>query len=227
MSDAASILVLSACTATKVPEGSDRAVCAEELYAGQQHRRLMRGVHAYRAAAQPAGPLELHILSAAYGVVAGGEPLRSYDASFTGMRRQQLKRRAARLGIPTAVAELLRVHRRLTILLLGDNYLRAAELSSVLELGAPTLVFTSPHRAMRLPAMPALHPIPLDNGDARRFSCGLVALKGDLAARLLIRLAHNPNTSIPLDHARFLTWLGTDPEAHPVRSLDQDLAEVA
>jgi hypothetical protein len=142
------------------------------------------------------------------------------------MRRQQLKRRAARLGIPTAVAELLRVRRRLAILLLGDNYLRAAELSSVLELRAPTLVLTSPHGATRLPAMPALHPIPLDNGDARRFSCGLVALKGDLAARLLICLAHNPNTSIPLDRATFLTWLETDPEAHHVRSLDQDLAEV-
>ena len=116
---------------------------------------------------------------------------------------------------------------RLAILLLGDNYLRAAELNSAHELRAPTLVLTSPHGATRLPAMPALHPIPLDNGDARRFSCGLVALKGELAARLLIRLAHNPNTSTPLDRARFLNWLETDPEANLVRSVDQDLAEVA
>jgi len=227
MSDAASILVLGACTATKVPQASDRAVFAEELYAGQQHRRLMRGVQAYRKVGQPAGPLELHILSAAHGVVAGREPLRSYDASFTGMRQQQLKRRAARLGIPTSVAELLRVRRRLAILLLGDNYLRAADLNSVCELRAPTLVLTSPHGATRLPAIPGLHPVPLDNGDARRFSCGLVALKGDLAARLLIRLAHNPSTSIPLDRAKFLGWLETDPEARHVRSPDQDLAKVA
>jgi hypothetical protein len=227
MSDAASILVLSACTATKVPAAADRPISAEELYAGQQHRRLMRGVHAYRAAAEPAGPLELHILSAGHGVVSGGEPLRSYDVSFTGMRRQQLKRRAARLGIPTAVTDLLRVRRRLAIVLLGDNYLQAAELSSVRELHAPTLVLTSPHGATRLPAIPGMHPIPLDNGDARRFSCGLVALKGDLGARLLIRLAHNPSTSIPLDHAKFLAWLDTTPEARNVRPPHQDLAEVA
>jgi hypothetical protein len=143
------------------------------------------------------------------------------------MRQQQLKRRAARLGIPTAVAELLRVRRRLAILLLGDNYLRAAELSSALELRAPTLVLTSARGAARLPAAPALHSIPLGNGDARRFSCGLVALKGELTARLLMRLALNPNTSIPLDHAKFLAWLGTEPEWHHVRSLDQDLADVA
>jgi len=227
MSDAASILVLSACTATKASEGNDRAILAEELYAGQQHRRLMRGVDAYRAAGQPGGPLELHILSAAHGVVAGNESLRSYDVSFAGMRRKALRRHAARLGVPGAVAELLAVRRRLAVLLLGDDYLRAAELSAATGLGAPTLVFTSPNSATRLPAIPSLHPIVLSNSDARRFSCGLVALKGDLAARLLIRLAHNPKTWMPLDRARLLSWLEEEPVAGSVRSDKQDLAQVA
>ena len=131
MSDACSILVLSACTATKASEGSDRAVLAEELYTGQQHRRLMRGVNAYRAAAPRARPLDLYILSAAHGIIAGHERLRSYDASFTGLRRAQLNRRATRLGIPAAVAQLLGTRRALAVLLLGYNYLRAAQLSSV------------------------------------------------------------------------------------------------
>jgi hypothetical protein len=227
MSDAASILVLSACTATKASEGSDRALLAEELYAGQQHRRLMLGVDAYRTAGQPGGPLELHILSAAHGVVAGDASLRSYNVSFAGMSRQALRRRAARLGIPEAVAELLGVRRRLAVLLLGDDYLRAAELSSAMELGAPTLVFTSPNGATRLPAIHGLHPIALSNSDARRFSCGLVALKGDLAARLLIRLAHNPKVRMPLDCATLLGWLQEKPVAGSVRSVKQDLAQVA
>jgi hypothetical protein len=227
MSHASSILVLSACTATKATEGNERAVLAEELYAGQQHRRLMRGVNTYRAAAQRGGPLDLHILSAAHGVVAWHEPLRSYNATFTGMRRAQLRRRAARLGIPAAVAQLLRTRRRLAMLLLGDDYLQAARLSSVVELGAPTLVFTSPDSATRLPTMPRLHPVPLDNGDARRFSCGLVALKGELAARLLIRTAQSPKAEAPLDRAGLLAWLEGDPEARSVRPLDQDLTEVA
>jgi hypothetical protein len=226
MSDAASILILSACTATKVAEGDRRPVLAEELYAGQHHRRLMRGVDDYRIAGQPAGPLELHILSAAHGVVAGREALRSYDASFAGMPRQQLRRRAVQLGIPAAVAELLRVRRRLTILLLGDDYLQAAQLSSTAELGAPTLVFCSPSSAARLPAVPDLHPIALENSDAQRFSCGLVSLKGALAARLLIRLSQSPKARMPLDRTGLLSWIEQDYERRHV-PLDQDLAEVA
>ena len=227
MNDAASILVLSACTATKATLGSERAVLAEELYAGQQHRRLMRGVEAYRAAGQPVGPLELHIVSAAHGVIAGDHPMRSYNASFSGMRRQQLRRLSARLGVPEGVTDLLRVRRHLAVLLLGDNYLRAAELSPALELGAPTLVFTSPGASSRLPELPRLHPITLDNRDTQRFSCGLVALKGELAARLLICLVESPSAPMPLDRAGLLGWLEEGPQSGSVRSLGEDLIEVA
>jgi hypothetical protein len=122
MSDATSILILTSCTATKASLGARRAL-AEDLYAGQQHRRLMRGITAYRDAGQPAGPLELHIVSAGRGVVAGDEPLRSYNASFSGMRRQQLQRRARKLGVPRTVASLLAAPRQLSLLLLGDSYL--------------------------------------------------------------------------------------------------------
>jgi hypothetical protein len=227
MSDASSILVLSSCTAAKALQGSFSAVAAEDLYTGQQHRRLMRGVGAYRASSQATGPLDLQILSAGHGVVAGGESLRSYNTSFSGMRQQQLRRHADRLGIPESVSQLLRVPRRLALLLLGDDYLRAAQLSPKAELGAPAIVFTSPKSASRLPKIPGLHPIALDNRDARRFSCGLVALKGDLAARLLIRIAHSPEAWMPVDRPGLLGWLEEDPNARSVRSLKQDLAEVA
>jgi hypothetical protein len=227
MSEATSILVLSACTATKSAEGVARAVIAEELYAGQQHLRLMRGVQSYRAAGQPAGPLKLMILSAAHGVIDANESLRAYDASFTGMHRAQLYRHADRLGIPEAVSQLLRTPRRLAVLLLGDNYLRAAQLSSVTGFGAPTLVLASPNSIARLPAASGLHPIALDNCDARRFSCGLVALKGTLAARLLIRLTCNPSASLPTERTELLAWLEGNPESPTVRSADQHLAEVA
>jgi hypothetical protein len=227
MTDATSILVLSACTATKMPQGNDRAMLAEQLYAGQQHRLLMRGVEAYRGAGQPAGPLELMILSAGHGVIAANKSLRAYDTSFTGMRREQLRRHADRLGIPGAVSKLLGVRRRLAVLLLGDNYLRAAQLSSVAELGGPTLVLASPKSVARLPAMSGLHPVALDNHDARRFSCGLVALKGALAARLLTRLARNPSASIPVGRDEVLAWLEADFQLRSVRAVEQHFAEVA
>jgi hypothetical protein len=227
MSDATSILVLSACTATKANEAADRTILAEDLYAGQQHRRLMRGIAAYRGAGQPAGPLELHIISAGYGVIAAHKPIRTYNATFVGLRQSQLRRRSARLGVPGAVAELLAVRRRLAVILLGDSYLRAAQLSSTAELGAPTLVFTSPGGVRRLPILPGLHPIALSNKDASRFSCGLVALKGELAARLLVALIRRPDASIPFDRAGLLRTLDAGLEPKGVRLLHQDLAEVA
>jgi hypothetical protein len=227
MKDADSILILSACTATKTTKGSERPLLAEELYAGQQHRRLMRGVQAYRAAGEPGGRLELQILSAGHGVVAADQPLRSYDASFTGMRRAQLRRRAARLGVPKAVSSLLAPRRRLAVLLLGEDYLNAAQLGADSELGAPTLVFTSPRVAARLPALSGLHPIALDNHDARRLSCGLVALKGELAARLLLRLVHTPKAWVPVERTGLLGWLEEAPEPHAVRPLQHDLPRVA
>jgi len=227
MSDASSILILSACTATKVADRGDPPVPAEDLYAGQQHRRLMRGINTYRDAAQPCGPLELQILSAGHGVIAGDVPLRGYDATFMGMPRARLRRRASRLGVPKAIASLLAQPRRLAVLLLGSDYLHAAQLASATVLGAPTLVFTSPGAAKRLPDPPLLHPVALDNRDAQRFSCSLVALKGELVARLLVRLAAHPDMSMPLDRAGLLVWLQEDPGTSVVRRHPHDLAKAA
>jgi hypothetical protein len=225
MTDANSLLILSTCTATKASEATHVAVRAEELYAGQQHRRLMSGVRVYRDAGEPGGPLDLHIVSAGHGVVAASEPLRSYDATFTGMRRAQLQRRAARLRVPRAVSDLLARPRRLAVLLLGEDYLHAAHLHATTALGAPTIVFTSPGGARRLPASPQLHPIPLDNRDAQRFSCGLVALKGELAARLLVSLARAAKASVPLERTSLLHWLESE-SCFGVRVRRDDLAKV-
>lgn len=227
MSDASSILILSACTATKFADRGDPPVPAEDLYAGQQHRRLMRGISTYRDAGQPCGPLELQILSAGHGVIPGELPLRGYDATFMGMPRARLRRRASRLGVPKAIASLLAQHRRLAVLLLGSDYLYAAQLPPAPVLGSPTLVFTSPSTAKRLPGTPLLHPIALDNRDAQRFSCSLVALKGELVARLLVRLAARPVMSMPLDRAGLLAWLQEAPGPGAVRGHPHDLAKAA
>jgi hypothetical protein len=227
MSDANSILILTACTATKVADRGDPPVPAEDLYAGQQHRRLMRGIRTYRYAGQPCGLLELQILSAGHGVIAGDVPLSGYDATFMGMPRARLRRRASRLGVPKAIASLLARPRRLAVLLLGSDYLYAAQLPPTPVLGAPTLVFTSPGTAKRLPDSPLLHPIALDNRDAQCFSCSLVALKGELVARLLVRLAAHPDMSIPLDRTGLLVWLQEEPGAGAVRRHPHDLATAA
>jgi hypothetical protein len=207
MTDADSILILSACTASKTPEAARGAVPAERLYTGQQHRRLMRGVGLYRKAGEPAGAVDLHIVSAGHGVVSAKERIGHYDATFAGMPRLQLRRQATRLRVPTSVSRLLAQPRKLSLLLLGESYLQAAHLSAASVLGAPTIVFTSPRGARLLPGVPRLHAVSLDNQDARRFSCGLTALKGELASRLLLRLESAPHGAIPLERTNLLRWL--------------------
>jgi hypothetical protein len=227
MSDDAPILVLTSCTAAKVSGSLRHAVPAESLYNGQQHQRLMRGVEVYRAAGEPGGELHLHILSAGHGVVAGHELLRSYDQSFTQLSRGEVRDRAQDLGVPTAVGDLLGRSWRLAVLLLGDDYLNAADLTERTALGGPAYAFTSPNTGQRLPQLSRLRVIPLHNHDARRFSCGLVALKGELAGRLLQGLATAPNTRWPARADLLLDRLAARPSTGVVRSNVEDVRNTA
>jgi hypothetical protein len=218
-----SVLVLTSCTASKTAAAHGRAIPAEALYTGQQHVRLMRGVAAYRAAGQPAGGLDVRIVSAAHGVVPGTALLGAYDASFTGMSMRHLSRRSAELGIPRAVTDLLAARRRLALVLLGESYLCAARLSASTEFGAPTIVFTGRNRANELASASDVCALALENSHPRRFSCGLTALKGELGARVLLGLTREPTSAIPTDPAALLDWLDchstyTAPNAGAVRA---------
>lgn len=51
------------------------AIPAEDLYAGLQHIRLMGGIRAVRAHPERGWSVDLHILSAGYGLVPANRPL--------------------------------------------------------------------------------------------------------------------------------------------------------
>ena len=74
---------------------------AEELYTGQQHVRLMRGVQALRTSGKETD-IDLWILSAGYGLVPGDRRLVPYDCTFDGMRKRELREWADFLGVPDA-----------------------------------------------------------------------------------------------------------------------------
>lgn len=206
------ILVVTSCTATKLPP-PPRERRAEDLYAGQQHVRLMRGVRRYRAAGMPAGPLELSIVSAGHGLLTARTQIEAYDATFADLSLGALRARAQALDVPGALRRLLERRFGLAILLLGNSYLQACELDARTALGGPVLVFCSPAFAPRTPRAPGWHPMPLRNADARRFSSGLISLKGELGGRLLTRLADRPGelADLPLERERLLSWLDATP----------------
>lgn len=208
------IVAVTSCTASKVPDALDEAGLpkerwAEHLYAGQQHLRLMGGVRAYRAASQPAGPLKLRILSAFYGLLTPRQKVSSYEHTFSGLPRAAIRAQADALKVPEHVRDLLGAPYRVALLLLGDHYLEACQLDEAVELGGPTVAFCSPSVARRLPRLDNLHAVPLSNATARRFSCPLVGLKGELAGRALARLAEAPGdlTNLTSPSADVLGWL--------------------
>lgn len=165
---------------------------AEDLYTGQQHVRLMRGVAALRAANVTDLSIDLSILSAGYGVVPASQKLAPYEATFQGMGKSELRSWADQLGVPKGFRDALAAPYDLGLVLLGDDYLDACALDANVRLGGPTLLFCGRNTLRRLPKVGNLHAIALGNPEAKRFSCGLVALKGELAARILSRIAADP-----------------------------------
>jgi hypothetical protein len=205
----AGILVISSCTATKLQAPDRQQCCAESLYAGQQHMRLMRGVENYRDAGQPAGELRFSILSAFYGLLSSGRRVSSYDHSFSGLPTEAIRRQGREKNVPGDIRKLLRKPFDLGLLLLGDPYLRACDLDADVKLGGPLISFCSPAVARRMPEIAGLRTITLANAEARRFSCGLVALKGELGGRLLSRFAAEPEEveNLAPSNADVLGWL--------------------
>ena len=169
---------------------SDLLTPAEDLYMGLQHQHLMRGVRAARAATGI--EVDLSVLSAGYGLVTADQKLAPYEAAFFGMRRKEAYGWAQRLGTPAAIRGALAEPCDLCIVLLGNDYLRACALDEQIQLGGPKLFLCGNRAALRLPRIPNLHPVVLSYAEATSFSCGLVGLKGEVAARVLENLANCP-----------------------------------
>jgi hypothetical protein len=204
------ILIVTSCTGEKATESPEQltlddfrkgkshvAMCeaklesqmlpAESLYTGMQHQRLMRGV----AVARENSGLEinLNIVSAGYGLVPGSQKLLPYEATFIGMKTVEAREWAKHLKLAHDVRDLLAQPYDLALILLGDDYLQALALDSDVTLGGPTILFCGKGSAAKLPALNGLKPIVLANKDATRFSCGMIGIKGELASRILERIA--------------------------------------
>src|SRR4051812_49763525 len=110
----ARIHVLTSCTGTKV--SSRRAVPAEELYGGQHHVRLMRGVGVAR---DQGLEVDLSIVSAGHGIVSGSERLMPYEQTFQGRSGGDRRELARTLAIPRGVRRVLSRPADLHLVLLG------------------------------------------------------------------------------------------------------------
>lgn len=160
---------------------------ADELYTGQQHVRLMRGLNLLRNVDNY--EIDLCIVSAGYGLIPGNKMVAPYECTFQTMKSSQIIQWSNHLNIPADVRKLLLQPADLILIALGEQYLRSLQLDDDVIFGGPTFFLASPTSIKKLPIQPRLRVIALTSLDAKRFRCGLVGLKGELVGRMLRHLA--------------------------------------
>tara|TARA_Y100001934_G_C12382677_1_gene793434 strand:+ start:2044 stop:4083 length:2040 start_codon:yes stop_codon:yes gene_type:complete len=165
---------------------------AKNLYTGQQHIRLLKGINKFQNSKIKKDQLNLYILSAGYGLIPSNRKILPYECTFHGMKKKERTEWANKLKIPNKSKNLLSKPYDLGMILLGDSYHEACTWSSTLSLGGPTLFFCGKKIASKLPDIKNLIKIVLSNQEAKKFSCGLVGLKGEVASLILEKLLKDP-----------------------------------
>jgi hypothetical protein len=169
---------------------SEYRTSAEEIYTGQQHIRLMQGVRALRDSSSKIDA-QLWILSAGYGLIPGHRSIVPYECTFQGMKRGELRNWAEHLNVADQSKNLFSENADLILVLLGDSYLKALNLDDSIEFKSPTLFLTSEGARKQIKGKGKILTVLLSNKEAKRFSCGLVGLKGELVKRILTQLSQN------------------------------------
>jgi len=172
------------------------ALQAAELYRGQQHRRLMRGVRALdarREAGDDAPSIDLRIVSAGFGLIDANHLTPPYNVTFAGLRKKDRRALSDRLGIPDNVRAFLSEPADLHVILLGDDYADAACLTDITAFGGPALIVASAALARNLEGREGVTVVEIGRQDPVRFGTNLIGIRGEIAGRLLVTLADDPS----------------------------------
>jgi len=161
------------------------------LYAGEQHVRLMRGVQSAR---EQGAKVSISILSAGYGVVEEGRLIAPYEMTFNTMKKKESHAWATMLGIQEGVREVLDAPSDMTLILLGDRYLQACELTCVTSLHSPTWALCGKGSVKRF--SPAFQLVLLRQSHTGQFGAAMTNLKGRVAARILESVHLGPAEAI-------------------------------
>jgi hypothetical protein len=202
--DARRIQIITSCTGTKsvqsesplvwsdFEKGADW-VCdresrnptlpAKELYSGRQHMTLLDGM-----AQRPDLEYDLKIVSAGYGLIDASKLIAPYEATFSGLGKKEIRRRADKINLPFDIRNAIeRTTADLTLILLGADYLRACKLQSPVLALCPTFFIGSTYAEEDLQGS-NLFQIPLTNADAVALGAGQVWLKSVVANMVLNNL---------------------------------------
>ena len=155
---------------------------ARELYTGMQHLQLMEGVQNLRKAIGQS-VMDVAIISAGYGLILEEQAIAPYEVTFNTMKGYEVDAWAKQLKIHRSLEQIL-IDYDLVFILLGESYLRAVSFPVKTRSNQTLIFLASKSGAAFIKGVEAKNLVLfLSNVDAKRYSYGLVGLKGFLFKR--------------------------------------------
>ena len=163
-------------------ELKDFEVPAAVMYTGQQHRYLMQGLERIRSI-HGDGIVDLHIISAGYGLLGESDIIVPYNVTFTGLRSKEISARSDSLQLHERVETLIENY-ELVFFLVGEKYARALQLPFTGP-GTVTQIFLIGTGSRKLiPDLSNTHLVPAGTSLRDKLRTTNTALKGLVFKRL-------------------------------------------
>lgn len=163
----------------KEAELAEFACKASQMYTGQQHLRTMEGVEQLRKGLEQK-VVDVMILSAGYGLIHEDKIILPYEVTFNTMKGYEVDEWASFIGVHEAFEQAISNY-DLVFMLLGDNYLRSLRLPVLTRPEQTLICLASKKSSSYIKGLSAkTFILSLSNEEAKRYSYGLVGLKGFL-----------------------------------------------
>ena len=173
----------------RTAELKDVKAPAAEMYTGQQHRHLMAGLEEIRKIYGSA-VVDLHIISAGYGLLAEDDVIVPYNVTFSGLNKGDLLARSNSLQLHKRVETLIAGY-DLVFFLLGKEYVQALQLPFEIPNTVTQVFLLGTGYRKLIPDSPNVHFIPTGSSLAHELGVMGVALKGFVFKKICERVCHN------------------------------------
>ncbi|MHA1907885.1 MAG: hypothetical protein ACW98Y_11365 [Candidatus Thorarchaeota archaeon] len=159
----------------KLPEQTCKA---REMYTGNQSRELAIGVDLLRRI--KGLQVTYHIISAGFGILRENDIIPSYECSFNGMKKSEIRQRSSHLEIRHDFEKICKKKYDLSYIALGSNYLTTLENNWQEELEGSIITFGKKTVGVNLLSLPCNAEIVKALYSAGQKIHGIAGFKGDL-----------------------------------------------